>query len=63
MFPFSTVVECPQNEMLAKIGPTLGLFGDHAGPGFRQATERCNPHRPDERRTDPDDQVELAATA
>lgn len=23
MFPFSTVVECPQNEMLAKIGPTL----------------------------------------
>ena len=23
MFPFSTVVECPQSEMLAKIGPTL----------------------------------------
>ncbi|MBM3993766.1 MAG: aldehyde dehydrogenase [Planctomycetes bacterium] len=23
MFPFSTVVECPQNDMLAKIGPTL----------------------------------------
>ena len=23
MFPFVTVVECPQNEMLAKIGPTL----------------------------------------
>jgi acyl-CoA reductase-like NAD-dependent aldehyde dehydrogenase len=23
MFPFSTVVKCPQNEMLAKIGPTL----------------------------------------
>jgi acyl-CoA reductase-like NAD-dependent aldehyde dehydrogenase len=23
MFPFSTVVECPQEQMLAKIGPTL----------------------------------------
>jgi acyl-CoA reductase-like NAD-dependent aldehyde dehydrogenase len=23
MFPFSTVVECPQNQMLSKIGPTL----------------------------------------
>src|SRR6185503_3776961 len=23
MFPFSSVVACPQNQMLAKIGPTL----------------------------------------
>jgi hypothetical protein len=23
MFPFATVVECPQEQMLAKIGPTL----------------------------------------
>src|SRR5260370_18336075 len=23
MFPFCTVVQCPQNEMLEKIGPTL----------------------------------------
>jgi hypothetical protein len=23
MFPFSTVVECPQDQMLARIGPTL----------------------------------------
>lgn len=32
MYPFSTVVECPQEEMLAKIGPTLvcsGITRDH----------------------------------
>ena len=23
MFPFSTVVECPEDQMLARIGPTL----------------------------------------
>ena len=31
MFPFSTVVECPQDQMLKQIGPTLvctGLTGD-----------------------------------
>ena len=27
MFPFSTVVECPQEQMLAKIGPTLVCSG------------------------------------
>jgi acyl-CoA reductase-like NAD-dependent aldehyde dehydrogenase len=27
MFPFSTVVECPQDQMLAKIGPTLVCTG------------------------------------
>ncbi|MDG1897876.1 MAG: aldehyde dehydrogenase family protein [Fuerstiella sp.] len=27
MFPFSTVVECPQDQMLAKIGPTLVCSG------------------------------------
>ena len=37
MFPFATVVECPQDQMLAKIGPTLvcsGITGDEA---FAQA--------------------------
>jgi len=31
MFPFATVVQCPQDEMIAKIGPTLvcsALTGD-----------------------------------
>ena len=27
MFPFSTVVECPENEMIARIGPTLVCSG------------------------------------
>ena len=27
MFPFSTVVECPEDQMLAKIGPTLVCTG------------------------------------
>ena len=27
MFPFATVVECPQDQMLAKIGPTLVCSG------------------------------------
>jgi acyl-CoA reductase-like NAD-dependent aldehyde dehydrogenase len=27
MFPFATVVECPENQMLAKIGPTLVATG------------------------------------
>jgi hypothetical protein len=27
MFPFSTVVQCPQDQMLAKIGPTLVCTG------------------------------------
>jgi hypothetical protein len=27
MFPFSTVVECPQDQMLARIGPTLVCSG------------------------------------
>ena len=33
MFPFSTVVECPQDEMLKRIGPTLvgtGLTNDES---------------------------------
>ena len=37
MFPFVTVVECPQEQMLAKIGPTLVGTGITEDPGFQQA--------------------------
>ena len=37
MFPFAAVVECPQSEMLAKIGPTLVATGLTEDPAFRRA--------------------------
>ncbi len=41
MFPFSTVVECPQEEMLEKIGPTLVCSGITDDPKFRQELLDC----------------------
>ena len=32
MFPFVSVVQCPQHEMLRRIGPTLVGSGDYEGP-------------------------------
>ena len=37
MFSFATVVECPQDEMLAKIGPTLVCSGITEDAKFQQA--------------------------
>jgi acyl-CoA reductase-like NAD-dependent aldehyde dehydrogenase len=37
MFPFATVVECPQAEMLDRIGPTLVATGLTNDPAFRRA--------------------------
>jgi hypothetical protein len=37
MFPFATVVECPQDEMLEKIGPTLVCSGITEDPKFQKA--------------------------
>ena len=37
MFPFCTVVECPQDQMLEKIGPTLVGTGVTDDPAFQQA--------------------------
>lgn len=36
MFPFSTVVRCPQEEMLDRIGPTLVATGITQDEGFRR---------------------------
>lgn len=36
MFPFATVVECPQNDMLAKIGPTLVCSAITGDPKFQR---------------------------
>ena len=35
MFPFVTVVECPQNKMLSSIGPTLVATALTADPAFQ----------------------------
>ena len=40
MFPFATVVECPQAEMLAKIGPTLVGHRPDQRPGV--PARRCS---------------------
>ena len=37
MFPFATVVECPQNQMLEKIGPTLVCSAITKDPKFSRA--------------------------
>jgi acyl-CoA reductase-like NAD-dependent aldehyde dehydrogenase len=37
MFPFTTVVECPEERMLASIGPTLVCSAITCRPGFRRA--------------------------
>jgi hypothetical protein len=36
MFPFATVVECPEAEMLAKIGPTLVCSAITENPVFQR---------------------------
>jgi len=37
MFPFATVVQCPQEKMLAKIGPTLVCSAITSDPKFQRA--------------------------
>jgi hypothetical protein len=37
MFPFATVVECPQDQMLRRIGPTLVCSVISNDPAFRQS--------------------------
>ena len=43
MFPFASVVECPQGEMLDRIGDSLVVTGITEDPGFRQKLMDC-PH-------------------
>jgi acyl-CoA reductase-like NAD-dependent aldehyde dehydrogenase len=46
MFPFATVVECPQDQMLRKIGPTLVCSGITCDPGFaRQLSDATHVDR------------------
>jgi hypothetical protein len=41
MFPFVSVVECPQSQMLAKIGPTLVCTALTEDPAFQAALVDC----------------------
>ena len=63
MFPFVTVVECPQEQMLDEDRPDAGLLGDHRGREVPAGPDRRDAHRPAEHRPDPDDRAELAAAA
>ncbi|MEO1974217.1 MAG: aldehyde dehydrogenase, partial [Pirellulaceae bacterium] len=42
MFPFSTVVQCPENEMLKRIGPTLVCSGITENQQLIQALSDAN---------------------
>ena len=63
MFPFASVVECPQAEMLKRIGPTLVGTVITNDESFRQAATNATQHRPPEPRPDPHHEAQLAATA
>ena len=41
MFPFANVVECPQDQMLEQIGPTLVGSGITQDPKFRAELLDC----------------------
>ena len=43
MFPFASVVECPQAQMLDRIGGSLVVTGITEDPAFRQKLMDC-PH-------------------
>ena len=43
MFPFASVVECPQSQMLDRIGDSLVVTGITEDPAFRQKLMDC-PH-------------------
>jgi len=42
LFPYVTVIECPQDEMLATIGPSLVVSAITADPEFTQQLLDCN---------------------
>ena len=51
MFPFVTVVDCPEAQMIDKIGPTLVCSAITCDPAFRRHARRRRAHRPPEPRT------------
>ena len=63
MFPFSTVVECPQDQMLAKIGPTLVCSAITEQRKADQRLDRRDAHRPLEPGPDSHHAAQLAAAA
>ena len=63
MFPFATVVECPQDKMLEAIGPTLVCTAITEDADVPAQLDRRHAHRPPEHRADSHHQARLAATA
>ena len=53
MFPYAVVVQCPQSQMLEKIGPTLVASAVTNDQGVAAATDPCYPHRSPEPWSDP----------
>ena len=63
MFPFVTVVECPEARMVDAIGPTLVCTAITAKPELAASAARRRAHRPAEFRARPHQQAQLAAAA
>ena len=63
MFPFVTVVQCPQDKMLGSIGTTLVATALTEDESFKQSSAGCEEHRSPERRSDSHDQAQLAPAA
>ena len=63
MFPYVTVVQCPQAEMIEKISGTLVCSAITNDKAWGQQLMEATQHRSPQHRPDPDDQAGLAATA
>ena len=62
MFPFVSVVECPEKEMLGRIGPTLVGTVLTQNEAFIQSAGVCG-NRPSQFRPDSNKSIELAAAS
>ena len=63
MFPFVTVVECPESKMVEAIGPTLVCTAITSKPELRRRADRRGAHRSPEPRPGADDSAQLAPAA
>ena len=63
MFPFVTVVECPEARMLDAIGPTLVCSAITCKQGISTRAHRRGAHRSPQSRSGADDSAQLASAA
>ena len=63
LFPFAAVVECPQSEMVRRIGPSLVVTAMTNDENFRRAVARLSACGSIELRPDPDEPDQLGPAA